>query len=102
MWPCGVIVFASELFISESLSQVYAVLHEFIRRNETNTAALSTSVKTLYITKLQARKSTGGIRCPPTNVYVIGSAVHACIAFDMPLQMHNINYVVFVSRIPHL
>ena len=31
--PCGVIVMLSELFTSESISQVYAYLHEFLRNN---------------------------------------------------------------------
>ena len=31
--PCGVIVLLAELFTSESKSQVYAYLHEFLRDN---------------------------------------------------------------------
>jgi hypothetical protein len=31
MWPCGVITCFNELFVSESKSQVYAYLHEFLR-----------------------------------------------------------------------
>ena len=34
MWPCGIILFVSELFISESLSQVYGILHEFLQRQK--------------------------------------------------------------------
>ena len=29
MRPCGIILFVSELFISESLSQVYGILHNY-------------------------------------------------------------------------
>ena len=31
--PCGVIVLLAELFTSESKSQVYAILHEFMRKH---------------------------------------------------------------------
>lgn len=34
MWPCGVIIFLSELFRSESITQVYASLHELLRTNQ--------------------------------------------------------------------
>lgn len=34
MRPCGIILFINELFISESLSQVYGILHEFLSRQE--------------------------------------------------------------------
>ena len=34
MSPCGVIVRCAELFCSESKTQVYAILHDMIRRNE--------------------------------------------------------------------
>ena len=27
MWPCGVIVFVAELFVTESKAQVYGILH---------------------------------------------------------------------------
>ena len=30
MWPCGVIVHVSELFIAESKSQVYGQLHDLL------------------------------------------------------------------------
>ena len=33
MWPCGIIVLVTELFRSESVSQVYAALHELLRTN---------------------------------------------------------------------
>ena len=33
MRPCGIIVLLSELFSTESKSQVYATLHEYFRRN---------------------------------------------------------------------
>ena len=33
MWPCGIIVIVSELFI-ESKSQVYGILHDFLHRND--------------------------------------------------------------------
>jgi len=33
MRPCGVIVLFSELFSTESKSQVYATLHEYFQRN---------------------------------------------------------------------
>ena len=41
MWPCGIIVFVHELFISESLSQVYGILHEFLKRHEAVSDGLS-------------------------------------------------------------
>ena len=31
MRPCGIILFVSELFIAESLSQVYGCLHNYYR-----------------------------------------------------------------------
>ena len=31
VWPCGVITLLSELFISESKSQVYGHLHSFLQ-----------------------------------------------------------------------
>ena len=34
MRPCWIILFINELFISESLSQVYGILHEFLSRQE--------------------------------------------------------------------
>ena len=34
MRPCGIFVFVNELFISESLSQVYEILYEFMSRQE--------------------------------------------------------------------
>ena len=34
MRPCGIIMIVSELFISESLSQVYGILHNFFQRND--------------------------------------------------------------------
>jgi hypothetical protein len=34
IWPCGIVVMVSELFISESLSQVYGTPHDFCARNE--------------------------------------------------------------------
>ena len=40
MRPCGVSVFISELFIAESLSQVYGILHEFLQKNDCVTAKL--------------------------------------------------------------
>jgi len=33
MRPCGIILLAAELFCSESKSQVYASIHEFLQRN---------------------------------------------------------------------
>jgi len=33
MRPCGIIVLLAELFTSESKSQVYANLHEFLRKH---------------------------------------------------------------------
>ncbi|XP_065899117.1 uncharacterized protein [Dysidea avara] len=32
--PCGIIVLVSELFSCESISQVYAILHEYFRSND--------------------------------------------------------------------
>ena len=34
MWPCGIIVLVNELFLSESLSQVYGILHGLLRREK--------------------------------------------------------------------
>ena len=36
-WPCGIIVLLGELFGSESLSQVYALLHTFFLKNSSST-----------------------------------------------------------------
>jgi len=33
IWPCSVICIVSELFVSESFSQVYRILHEFLSQN---------------------------------------------------------------------
>ena len=33
VWSCGIIVLISELFVSESISQAYAI-HEFLSRNK--------------------------------------------------------------------
>ena len=33
MKPCGKILMLAELFTSESISQVYAYLHEYLRKN---------------------------------------------------------------------
>ena len=30
MWPCGIIVVLAELFLAESKSQIYAIIHEFL------------------------------------------------------------------------
>lgn len=49
VWPCGVICIVSELFVSESLSQVYGILHEFLEQNSSLTsigALLSTYANT--------------------------------------------------------
>lgn len=31
LWPCGIFVVAAELYVAESNSQVYAILHETLR-----------------------------------------------------------------------
>lgn len=41
MRPCGVIVLLSELFISESLPQVYGSLHQFYASNPTAASKIS-------------------------------------------------------------
>ena len=41
MWPCGIIVLVAELFRAESKSQVYAAIHEFLRRNPTVPSTIS-------------------------------------------------------------
>ena len=33
IWPCGMVVHLSELFVSESKSQVYAAIHEFLHNH---------------------------------------------------------------------
>ena len=33
IWPCGVITLLAELFVSESMSQVYGALHNFLHTN---------------------------------------------------------------------
>ena len=43
--PCGVIVMLSELFTSESKSQVYAYIHEFLRNNDSVSKKLSKYMK---------------------------------------------------------
>ena len=41
-WPCGVIVMISELFRSESISQVYGNLHQFLTDQPAVLAKLGT------------------------------------------------------------
>ena len=36
-WPCGIIVLLGELFGAESNSQVYALLHTFLLKNDSST-----------------------------------------------------------------
>ena len=40
-WPCGVVAHLDELFISESLAQVYGSLHSLLRINQSQTATIS-------------------------------------------------------------
>jgi hypothetical protein len=44
MWPCGVITLLNELFISESKSQVYGQLHDYLRIAPLTAQNLSTYV----------------------------------------------------------
>ena len=37
IWPCGVITLLAELFVSESMSQVYGALHNFLHTNSKET-----------------------------------------------------------------
>ena len=41
MWPCGIITLLCELFISESKSQVYAHLHQFLQSSQEASSKLS-------------------------------------------------------------
>lgn len=41
LWPCGVIAMVSELFISESKSQVYGNLHDFLQASPETAKKLS-------------------------------------------------------------
>ena len=41
MWPCGVVIMLTELFTAESLSQVYAAIHELFTNHSTITENLS-------------------------------------------------------------
>ena len=50
MRPCGVIVLLSELFCTESKSQVYATLHEYFRRNPVASNNLGNQINT-YISR---------------------------------------------------
>ena len=43
VWPCGVIVFANELFHAESKTQVYGILHALIYSNSNTMNDLSLS-----------------------------------------------------------
>ena len=47
IWPCGIVVMVSELFISESLPQVDGTLHDFCARNKQVASKLGTLVTTL-------------------------------------------------------
>lgn len=40
VWPCGVVAFLSELFISESKSQVYGALHSFYQLVPTTASSI--------------------------------------------------------------
>lgn len=46
MRPCGVIVLLSELFSTESKSQVYATLHEYFQRNPVASNDLGNQINT--------------------------------------------------------
>ena len=41
IWPCGVVIFVAELFVSESKSQVYGILHDFCQTNADSTKNIS-------------------------------------------------------------
>ena len=52
MRPCGIIVLLSELFSTESKSQVYATLHEYFRRNPVASNNLGNQINTyIYISR---------------------------------------------------
>lgn len=51
MWPCGIITFVYELYLSESKAQVYAYLHEYLQNNLRVSSDLSKSYS-LCFTKL--------------------------------------------------
>ena len=51
IWPCGIITLLAELFISESKSQVYGAVHDFIRCNPEATEDIS---KLLLVNKFTA------------------------------------------------
>lgn len=44
MRPCGIIVLLAELFKAESVSQVYATLHEFLRKHQHAFEKLGTKI----------------------------------------------------------
>ena len=48
IWPCGIIVLVSKLFISESLSQVYGILHDFCQNNDVITCNLGKIILCVY------------------------------------------------------
>ena len=48
-WPCGIIVLLGELFGSESLSQVYALLHTFLLKNSSSTQEIRKDCKYRYV-----------------------------------------------------
>lgn len=60
MWPCGVITWLNELFVSESKSQVYGQLHDFLK-----TAPITAS----NISRLLASSgiSAGMCMCHPSS-----------------------------------
>ena len=41
IWPCGIICAVSELFQTESLTQVYGILHELVDQNIVKLDSLS-------------------------------------------------------------
>ena len=43
MWPCGIVIMLTELFTAESLSQVYAAIHELFTNHSAITKNLSNS-----------------------------------------------------------
>ena len=51
MRPCGIIVLLSELFSTESKSQVYAILHEYFRKNPVASNDLGKQPNTVHICK---------------------------------------------------
>lgn len=58
-WPCGIIAHLDELFISESLPQVYGSLHSLLHINQSQTATISKDYQYYNYCRVNIQDHTG-------------------------------------------